>query len=216
MAVGAKIRSFFKFFTFRFFDLPKRMDDIVIQFEKLIETVHGNNSLTLDNTRVIGQQMLMLDSCNSDLKNERKLRLEQARRFNMRVAKVAGYYKDLAPKVDFINDDLSDKLENILSHCSELGEIVHKKNKKYSDLIERMEWATNNFAKIEKITLQAKVDYDKYIDQLQKDISEFKKTDQAVMRLAHLEERITLMEINYREKSHNGSGETIPRPIRAY
>jgi hypothetical protein len=205
MGVRAKFKTFIKGFKFRFFELPKRMDDIVKQFGTLSTSVHEHNTLVLDMVMRLTGYDSAFHSYHLEIEKEKKLRLEQGKRANEKVRNIASELNK------FI-----DKIENIKIQYSALEIIVNKKNKKAAHLIERFEWSLNNFEKIEVITLKAKDHYDKYLLQLQRDISEFKETDQAVRRLAHLEERITLMELKYREYSHNDSGKITSRSITTY
>lgn len=198
MGIKFKIRSFIKQIKYRYFDIPKRLNALVIHVDTLAKHDGHRRAYELSFKTWFEKYDQKLEEAYFDTKKETKLRMEQAKRH--------------AAKTDKKIKELQDYF---VERISELEDIITRRNKKSTHLADRLEWALNNFTKIEDVTLLAKENYDDYLQQLKTDISEFKKTDQAVMRLAHLEERITLMEVKHRENSHNGRGEKAPRSARA-
>lgn len=215
MGVRAKFRSFINGFKFRFFELPKRMDDIVKQFEDTLISINEHHSLTLDNTMRLTGYDSMFHSNHLDMEKEKKLRLEQAKRTNNRVKTFGDILKDLVAKVDFNHNDLSEKTEQLFNDFLVLHSKIAGQDKKDKELIKRLEWALKNFSKIEEMAKSASDQYENFLTRLKKDISEFKETDHAIRRLAHLEERITLIEIHNKGVKSHGSGETTSRSITA-
>lgn len=114
----------------------------------------------------------------------------------------------------------------IEDRLNQLDEMLERKFVLVEDKILSIEIFIDNFEKekvkiktinnLDNLTNRASEDYKRHLESLKTDISRFKETDQSVKRLAHLEERITLLEMEFKnivkEQQEHGSCQNPPRP----
>ena len=122
------------------------------------------------------------------LNKSRKSAYDKIIRFEKKLGKQMDNVIDFSEKVE---RNIYEKVDNVLSS------IPNKKN--LDNLSEKFQ---HNY-----VRCMANLKND--VEDFKKEISEFKKNDNAVVRLSSLETRITLLEI-----SHNGSGKTAPGTTR--
>jgi hypothetical protein len=206
-SLRVRMRLFIKRWKYRFFEMPKRFDDIVHQFDNLIQEVHSNNTLNIDLRQWIGQMDCHLSEFNHSISNETRLRQAQCKKIKDNVKRLNKRCDDF--ELDFV--EIKDTNKNIIQ---EMQSFINR-HKGLISLSQRFTKALDDLHKLEDISKKGLSDFDIYRKELLKDVEKFKKNDAAVSRLAHLEERITLMEIKQKGNSHNGSGENVSGSIRA-
>jgi hypothetical protein len=107
---------------------------------------------------------------------------------------------------------IDENFKAMAADMSKVNDVVNKKSSKIAALIERFEWCLENFAQIETLSLKANSEYEQHeielrnivdegIERIKKDISHFKKNDNAVVRLSGLETRITMTELECKKLS---------------
>lgn len=195
IAIGVKLKTFIG--RFKKPKQPTKQELFNLEIEHKLQMVaDGFEKLMETNWNNLHEGMVAMDKAIS---NEKSLRKSQGKRANDK-------FKE---EMKTVNENFSKIDVNI----SKINDIVNKKTAKMSDLIQRFEWALENFNRIEDLTLKANSEYDSYLCEMQsnydsyvaklkkevtefkRDISEFKKNDNAVVRLTGLETRITLLEI---------------------
>ena len=120
-----------------------------------------------------------------------------------------------------IKERLEDMVVNINKRIDELEELTCSINESMSIKEKKLEIAWSGVSKkmteaegyiekfkfVENLAEEASQSYERHLNNLRRDISEFEMTHQVTKRMASIEKRITLLEI-----SHNGSGTDVSRP----
>lgn len=198
MGLRGRFVSFFKHWHYRLFELPRRFDEIVIQFENLIQEFHSHNTCYLESKYVWDDLTNAIKEVDENAAHQHSLIRKQIKRNETKTKNEL----DNIVKTLIKLDDNSHAIDGLMSQLrKELGQF-HAYKKKYDS--------------IDGLHDKLEQDYDHYLERLKNDISKFKERDQAVMRLAHLEERITLIEIANREKGQHGSGENLSGSARTH
>ncbi len=202
-------------------DLCRRIDEIKADVVFLQENMIGNHDATLVMVnarlnsiegRTAGHQFMIENLASAVPVSERRSKdyakrlqgktLEETAKLNKiwQTLEVEVYKHIGEIKIALETDDK--RLKNLVKMFMEIGNKIDVYDVKF-EFIDGLE---------EKV----KYDYAKFLSQLKKDVLEFKKTDQSIMRLTSLEERITIMEIHHRHREQltNGSGQDSSRPIR--
>lgn len=166
----------------------------------------GINNFVKTNIENAFDKIKMVDS---DFKKESKLRKAQSTRLLKKVEKIATELavnvKESNANFKFMNDKQK-KLDVPLKKIDEMDDLVATMKKElatFRKLNEKLEILNGIHEKV-------KVDYDRYlkdltdyhkthIEMLHRDISEYKKNDNAVVRLSSLESRITLLELKQKD-----------------
>lgn len=206
-------------------DLFRRVDEIKADVVFLQENMIGNHDATLVMVnarlnslegRTIGHQSLIDTLARAVPVSERRSK-DYAKRLQGKTleetAKLNKIWQTLEVEVYKHIGEIKTALETDDKRVRAVKEDFAKI---FVKLDNKMDAYADKFEFIDGLEEKVKYDYDKFLSQLKKDVLEFKKTDQSIMRLTSLEERITIMEIHHRHREQltNGSGQDSSRPIR--
>lgn len=163
-----------------------------------VEAYYHGNKMTFQTV-----DMLIKDN-HDEFKKESALRKSQAtkllKKLNHWIEQVEKSIGDSNENFRFMNEKMK-KLDPHLKKMDELDNYILMVKNELKALVKTSE----KFVKLEDIRVKVQADYDRYlsdlteyhqthIKMLHQDISEYKKNDNAVVRLASLETRITLLE----------------------
>lgn len=187
--------------------ISERIDDDICKEKtnRLAQAKRANDKFK-DHTRYMSERTDELERQLDKINKSVNARIEEA--FNQVKKQIEGTAGNIVAGVNLLGDEIHsirEEFKEVKKHASDAYDAAYKIQHTILDL-----------DRIESLIEKGSSKYKEYLDQLKKDISTFKKTDNAIVRLAHLEERITLMEVNYREISHNGSGKITSRSIGTY
>jgi hypothetical protein len=147
------------------------------------------------NARITDLDGIKITDLSEEINHERDLRLQQCNRLEIRVNK----------RIKQLQEEMMDRFGYVASRYDEILQMIgvlQKKGATSKDLAKKIDFLNN-------VHETAKLHYENYLIELKREISEFAKSDNAVVRLSSLESRITLMEIRHRESSDNGSRQEL-------
>lgn len=221
--MAARFKSFFKWIKFRFFDLPKRLNDIESQFKTVIVEAHEHNTLAIEAAEKLSEVQrspgLLQHQIQYQIAKERKLRIAHGLRASNKLKEemftVNNNFERIRQELLVINILLKDKAAKDKANEKTLS-ILMTKYEEIPNLCSIMRTELSEFfvykdryEKIEGLHNKMEVDYASYIKKFKSEYSAFKKNDDAIRRLAHLEERITLIELSNKEQRKHGSGQAV-------
>lgn len=221
MGIGVKdkISRFISRFDFSLPSRSDRFEDGCFKLNRLMDELQNLKSSYNDSCVTI---VNISNSLEKNLKKEIRLRKTQSTKLLDRIKSCEDYENVSYSKFNTIDESLkkaTTKVDNIYELLDtlkrELG-VFHGMKDKYENL--------------DTLSSKVKIEYDNYIKQMidyheehlkrlhgviesyKKEISEFKKSDNAVSRLSTLEERITLLEIENKKLTEGKSIVPIKRP----